>query len=159
MPANPQHFLIVVIRPTLIKLGLHSPASEQLLLATAIQESHLIHRKQIGGPALSYFQIEPKTHNDIWDNFLKYRPQLSNKVTQLMTKPNADKIKELENNDKYAAAMARIHYIRVSAPIPQLNDIQKMAAYWKRHYNTPLGKGKESEFIINWNKFNGGIKP
>ncbi len=85
MSQSPQHFLASVIRPTLMTLGLYSPAAEQLLLATAIQESHLTHRKQIGGPALSYFQIEPKTHNDIWDNFLKYRPQLSGKVLQLMT--------------------------------------------------------------------------
>lgn len=137
MSQNPQHFLASVIRPTLMTLGLYSPAAEQLLLATAIQESHLTHRKQIGGPALSYFQIEPKTHNDIWDNFLKYRPQLSSKILQLMSKPNADKIQELKNNDKYAAAMARIHYLRVTAPIPPLNDIVKMAAYRKRYYNTP----------------------
>lgn len=159
MPTNPQHFLVSVIRPTLIKLGLHSPAAEQLLLATAIQESHLVYRKQISGPALSYFQIEPKTHNDMWDNFLKFRPQLSSKVVQLMTKPNADKIKELEKNDAYAAAMARIRYLRVPAPMPPANDIKKMAAYWKRYYNTPLGKGKESEFIGNWKKYSGGGTP
>lgn len=153
MPVNPQKFLLFVIRPTLLRLGLHSPASEQLLLATAIQESHLVHRKQIGGPALSYFQIEPKTHNDIWDNYLKYRSQLSNKVMQLMSNAGADKIKELENNDKYATAIARIHYLRVHAPIPQFNDIAKMAAYWKRYYNTALGKGRVIDFISNWKKY------
>lgn len=159
MPTNPQLLIATAIKPALFKLGLYSPAAEQLLLATAIQESNLIHRKQIGGPALSYFQIEPKTHNDIWDNFLKYRPQLSNKVLQLMSNPASDKIKELENNDKYAAAIARIHYLRVPAPIPKYNDIAKMAAYWKRYYNTALGKGKESDFINNWNKYKGKVHP
>ncbi len=142
MPQNPQTFLTSLIRPALIELELYSPAAGQLLLATAIQESHLTHRKQINGPALSYFQMEPKTHNDIWDNFLKYRPKLSGKIIQLMSNPDADKIKELKNNDKYAAAMARIHYLRVSAPIPPLNDIPKMAAYWKRYYNTPYRERK-----------------
>lgn len=159
MPTNPQHLVATAIKPALFKLGLYSRAAEQLLLATAIQESNLIHRKQIGGPALSYFQIEPKTHNDIWDNFLKYRPQLSIKVIQLMSNPASDKIKELENNDKYAAAIARIHYLRVPAPIPKYNDIAKMAAYWKRYYNTALGKGKESDFINNWNKYKGKVHP
>ncbi len=135
-------------------LELRSIIAEQLLLATAIQESHLIHRKQIGGPALSYFQIEPKTHGDIWDNFLKDRPQLYRKITQLMSQPTANKIKELENNDKYATAIARIHYLRIPAPLPQFNDIPKMAAYWKKYYNTAIGKGREVDFINNWKKFN-----
>jgi len=133
---TPQAFTTTVIKPVLLKLGLHSPAAEQLLLATAIQESHLKYRKQIGGPALSYFQIEPNTHDDIWNNFLKYRPQLSNKVIGLMSSPVANKIKELENNDKYAAAIARIHYLRVPAPIPQYN-----------------------KFINNWKKYGSVVKP
>lgn len=159
MPVNPNIFSTTVIRPTLISLGLHTPAAEQLLLATAIQESHLIHRRQVGGPALSYFQIEPRTHDDVWDNFLKYRTQLAGKVKQFLTSPAANKIKELENNDKYATAIARIIYLRVPAPIPPLNDIPKMAAYWKRYYNTALGKGKESDFINNWKKYHGGTTP
>ena len=156
---TPQAFTTTVIKPVLLQLGLYSPAAEQLLLATAIHESHLKYRRQIGGPALSYFQIEPNTHNDIWDNFLKYRPQLSNKVIQLMSSPVANKIKELENNDKYAAAIARIHYLRVPAAISQYNNIPKMAAYWKHYYNTILGKGKEIEFINNWKKYGSAVKP
>ena len=159
MPTTPQLLIATAIKPALLKLGLYTPAAVQLLLATAIQESNLLHRKQIGGPALSYFQIEPKTHDDIWDNFLKYRPQLSSKVDQLMSNPAANKIKELENNDKYAAAIARIHYLRVPAPLPKHNDIVKMAAYWKRYYNTALGKGKEADFINNWNKYKGKVHP
>ncbi|HIE39972.1 MAG TPA: hypothetical protein EYP76_00900 [Thiomicrorhabdus sp.] len=76
-----------------------------------------------------------------------------------MSSPVANKIKELENNDKYAAAIARVHYLRVRAPIPQYNNIPKMAAYWKRYYNTILGKGKEIEFINNWNKYGRIVKP
>jgi hypothetical protein len=133
--------------------------AEQLLLGTALQESHLSHRRQIGGPALGYFQVEPKTHDDVWNNFLKYRPQLAAKVNQLLSSPTANKIKELENNDKYATAIARIIYLRAPAPMPPLNDIPKMAAYWKRYYNTALGKGKEADFVSNWKKYNGGVVP
>lgn len=156
---TPQTFSTTVIRPVLVRLGLHSPAAEQLLLATAIQESHLIYRKQIGGPALSYFQIEPNTHDDIWNNFLKFRPHLSSMIVSFMTSPVANKTKELETNDKYAAAIARIHYLRVPAPIPQYNDIPKMAAYWKRYYNTILGKGREIDFINNWKKYGSTLQP
>ena len=108
---------------------------------------------------VDFFEKLVNQQSHIWDNFLKYRPQLSSKVIQLMSNPASDKIKELENNDKYAAAIARIHYLRVSAPIPKYNDIAKMAAYWKRYYNTALGKGKESDFINNWNKYKGKVHP
>jgi len=47
----------------------------------------------------------------------------------------------------------------VPAAIPQYNNIPKMASYWKRYYNTILGKGKEIEFINNWKKYGSGVKP
>jgi hypothetical protein len=111
---TPQEFLATVIRPTLMAIDLDSTAAEQLLLGTAMQESDLVHRRQMGdGPARGFFQMEPFTHNDIWENFLKFHPELAAKITKLLTSPGADKIEELENNDQYACAMARAHYFRV----------------------------------------------
>jgi hypothetical protein len=73
-----EEFLTTVIRPTLIQIGLHSRAAEQLLLGTAMQESDFIHRRQMGGgPACSFFRMEPATHNDIWQNFLELRRRAS----------------------------------------------------------------------------------
>jgi hypothetical protein len=37
--------------------------------------------------------------------------------------------------------MCRLHYRRVAEPLPAAKDTEAMAAYWKAHYNTPLGKG------------------
>jgi hypothetical protein len=153
---DPQTFVTTVIKPALEAIGLYSKAAEQLLLGTAIQESRIKYRIQFGnGPARSYFQMEPNTHNDIWANFLKYKPDLAKKVTALMTSPTADKINELEFNDKYAAAMARVHYLRVSAPMPEYNDIPEMAKYWKKYYNTFKGKGTRKEYMHNWKKYSG----
>jgi hypothetical protein len=79
-------------------------------LGTAIVESKLKYRKQIGGPALGLFQMEPNTHNDIWNNFLKYRDGLRRAIIKIFgTDLHA---KDLENNDDYATIMARIHYLR-----------------------------------------------
>lgn len=150
---TPEAFLTTVIRPTLMEIGLHTTAAEQLLLGTAMQESDLVHRRQMGdGPARGYFQMEPATHNDIWQNFLKFKKELGNKVAALLKSPAADKIAELEHNDRYACAMARVHYFRVSEALPPANDIAAMARYWKQHYNTPLGAGKPSEFVAKWKK-------
>jgi hypothetical protein len=134
--AQPIHFTALEIRPALVSIGLWSRAAEQLLLATAIQESRLFYRRQINGPALGFFQMEPRTHDDIWTNFLAYRKELASKVEALMD-DGADKLGQLERNDRYAAAMARVHYYRYPDPIPELGDIEGMAELWKRRYNGP----------------------
>jgi hypothetical protein len=154
-------FRNTVIRPVLTKLGLGGQDAEELLLGTAVQESlNLQYRTQVGGgPAKGYFQMEPSTHDDIWANFLKYRQNLSSDVLSFLSSKNANKITELENNDKYAAAMARIHYLRVPAPLPKAGDIIAQANYWKQYYNTPLGKGKPHEYVEKWNKYVLGITP
>jgi len=157
---KPDDFLTKIIEPVLCHLSdvPFSKAASQLLLSTAIKESqNFKYRKQVGGPALSYFQIEPATHDDIWDNYLKFRPKLAQLVTQLLSSPKADKITELETNDNYAAALARIVYKRSPAKLPAADDISAMANYWKQHYNTPLGKGTPAGFIDIWNKSTANI--
>ena len=54
---------------------------------------------------------------------------------------------DLETNDLYACAMCRIHYQRVREPLPDADDLEGQAAYWKAHYNTPLGAGTVEHFI------------
>ena len=150
---KPQEYLEKVIEPVLCSLpGIPtSQAAAQLLLGTAIKESgNFKYRKQIGGPALSFFQIEPESHQDIWDNYLKFRPQLKTRIENIMTKPDADKLHELENNESYAAAMARIKYQRCPEKMPDVDDIDAMARYWKKFYNTPLGKGTVKGYLESW---------
>lgn len=65
-----------LIQRATISLGLWSQAAEDLLLGTAIQESGLVHVRQVGGPALGYWQMEPATHDDIWASFVQHRPEL-----------------------------------------------------------------------------------
>jgi len=148
-------FRKTVIQPVLLRFGVKNIAAEELLLGTAVQESlNFMYRSQVGGgPAKGYFQMEPATHNDIWDNYLKYRKNLASNVMSFLSTPNADRILELENNDKYAAAMARVHYMRVTAPLPKAGDVAAQARYWKQYYNTPLGKGVPHEYINKWNKY------
>lgn len=144
-----------VIRPALQSINLWSPEAEELLLGTAIVESDLLHRKQLGsGPARSFFQMEPITHDDIWNNFLKYKPDLARAISSLITSPDADKLVELEKNDPYACAMARAHYARVTSPLPKAGDVEAMAKYWKNHYNTnhPRAKGRWEKYVEKWNK-------
>lgn len=142
-------FRDIVIVPALKSVALHSEAAVELLLGTALQESRLQYLKQLGtGPALGLFQMEPATHDDIWTNYLAYRPELAARVARLAHVRNAG---ALATDLLYAAAMCRVFYRRIKDPLPAAGDVPGQAAYWKEHYNTYLGAGTEDEYIENWN--------
>jgi len=154
--ADAFNFLTSVIRPTLKRIDAWSNAAEELLLGTALVESDLTYRRQLGGgPALGLFQMEPATHQDIWINFLKYHPALAQAITGLKSSPTAKALAELETNDKYACAMARAQYLRKRPPIPAAGDTKAMAEYWKQHYNTTLGSGSPGSYVAAWRKIMG----
>lgn len=140
----------LVIRPALKELGLHSPAAEQLLIGTALQESGLKKLRQYGnGPALGLWQMEPFTHDDLWLNFLNRKKDLADRLREMCQEPTADK---LTWNLRYAAAMCRVKYFQVPAKLPGYDDIPAQAAYWKRYYNTPLGRGTVAEYLETWHR-------
>jgi hypothetical protein len=136
-----------IIRPPLKALNLWSEAAENLLMGTCAQESHLgEYIKQVNGPALGIFQMEPATHDDIWGHL---NTDLMRQARQAagMFHPKAE---IMIYNLHYAVIMCRLHYRRVKEPLPDANDIAGLAKYWKKYYNTHLGKGKEQDFITNY---------
>jgi len=146
--------LVEAIRPALVSLMGGGLAAEKLLLGTAIQESLLIHRQQLGGgPALGLFQMETATHDDCWNNYLKFRVQLANRVKQTLEPGQKAQAAVMKINDRYAAAMCRVRYMRVAEALPSGDDIEAMANYWKEHYNTPLGAGTPEEFVSKWGQY------
>ena len=146
--------LLEGIRPALNILGRGGRVAEQLVLGTGIQESLLIHRQQLGGgPALGLFQMEPFTHDDCWNNFLRFRPDLADKVKRTLKPGERPLASTLKINDRYAAAMCRVRYIRAAPPLPRPDDLQGLANYWKQHYNTPLGAGTPEEFVAKWPQY------
>ena len=155
-----KQFRELVVRPTLEHLDLWSEAAENLLVGTAVQESRLEFLQQHGGgPALGVYQIEPATHLDVWENFLRYRKgpsdnYLWNAVGNLAAPlPELPADEQLITNLAYATAIARIIYYRRPEPLPAADDIEGLAAYWKQHYNTPLGKGDPDEWADNYRRY------
>ncbi len=146
---DPEHFRIYVIRPTLERIALWSQSAENLLLGTALTESgglKWLHQLG-GGPALGLYQMEPATHDDHWQNFLAYRPGLRERVESVLAP--GDKLDQLMTNLAYATAMARVHYLRDPEPLPAADDIEAMAHYWKRVYNTEAGAGTVGKFVMD----------
>ena len=134
------------------KPGLFNAYAVDLLMGTSAQESHLgTYIRQLGnGPALGIFQMEPNTFEDIMDNFLYYQPDLLRDIKQACNVARLTPT-TLMYNLKVSIVFARLHYWRVSDPLPA--TINGMALYWKEHYNTRLGKGKPEEFIENYKRY------
>lgn len=106
-----------------------------LLLGTAIAESQLKHIRQMGGgPALSYFQIEPTTANDVRASIKGSR--LDGCVSSFEY-VSTSFISQLAVNTRLACAIARIIYWRVREPIPTTG--RELSYYHKKYYNTAAG--------------------
>ena len=152
---NVPQFREFIVRPVLKYMGMASLNAEELLIATAVHESNgLEYIRQLGrGPALSVFQIEPATHKDVWNNYIAYRPDLSNLMTRLRFDAFRGQELELMGNLPYAVAIARLIYLRAKPPLPDKENIMGMAKYWKQYYNTLRGKGRVDDFVNNYNRY------
>jgi len=145
--------LRMLITEVLTEIGLYSDNACELLMLTAAHESHLGHyiMQRDRGPAKGIFQMEPATESDIWKNYLKYKPELGLRVRSLMGEADFDNL-QLTGNLLYQIAMARIHYYRVAEALPDHRDHLAMANYWKRYYNTYLGKGNPAVAVEDYRR-------
>lgn len=143
-----------VIKPSLKEMGLYSEEAEQLLIGTASVESKLgTYLKQVKGPALGIYQIEPATHHDVWENYIQYRSDLKSSLMEITSV--SDWVREdyrpchslLIHDLRYATIIARLIYRRVPYFLPTAGDWPAMAEYWKSFYNTSAGKGTVKKFI------------
>jgi len=142
-----------LIQSTLTPLNLYSTNAEELLMATCANESNLgEYRTQIHGPARGIFQMEGEDFDDIWKNYLHYKPELAAKI---MSNNNGKQgtVDDLINNDAYAIAMCRVHYLRSPGSLPPSTDIEQIWNYYKLHYNTPQGGARHDEFIKKYNLY------
>ncbi len=141
-----------LIEETLKEINMYSESAVNLLLGTAAQESVFgTYLKQIKGPALGVFQMEPVTYRDIYDNYLNYKKPLWALIEVSM---GFDYCAENMIHDlKYAIIMCRLHYRRVKEKLPESNDIKGLARYYKKYFNTHLGKATEEEFINNYQRY------
>lgn len=125
---------------------MYSPAAVNLLLGTAAHESLCgFHLKQVKGPALGVWQVEPTTHADVYENFINRRPGLLEIFRGLRSGWPDQLVWDL----RYSAAVARVIYWRAPEAIPEKDDIEGQARYYKKYYNTASGKGSIDAYIDN----------
>lgn len=154
MGLHAEQLRINVIEPVCRHLGLYSPGATALLLGVVAQESAMgTYLRQLGGPALGICQMEPDTFNDIYKNFLHYRPSLRAKLAELVSPLWGATPPEMVANLAYSVAMARVHFFRVPLALPDDRDVEAMARYWKQWYNTPEGAGAVEEFTASFHRW------
>ena len=143
-----QQFLTHVVRPTLRDTQLWSEAAETLLMGTvAVESNGGKYLAQLKGPALGAFQVEPDTHTDVWDNYLRYRRDRVWTLQRELGYSCRPDHSRLVTDLAYATYIARIIYLRVPEPLPHAMDVEGLANYWKQNFNTYLGSGSPEKFI------------
>lgn len=134
-----------VVTETLKEMDRFKPECVELLCMIAAHESMLgKYRKQIKGPALSLFQIEPRTHNSIWDH--------CDSIDKLAKKLGIKRrLESLADDDRYAVFVARCYLLMDKSPLPK--TVCEMGEYAKTYWNSNDGKASPEAYIdayIKW---------
>lgn len=131
----------------LLPAKMTSQAARAQLLKTALQESRGVHRRQIGGPALGLWQFElgaihgHGSNGKEWGLFVHpaTRDHLIHVAEERGVRPTPVAIhRALEHDDVLAAAVARLNYWWVPAPMP---DPYNEPGSW-HYYNSTWAPGK-----------------
>ena len=135
-----------IINYSLKEMKMYSEDAASLVFRTGMAESGYRHLRQVSGPALGFFQCEPATIQDIWDNYVSYRTEIKVRLWELGYKEKADDLAFI-GNIPVQVALCRLKYRRDKHPLPSKDDLQGQAEYWKRVYNTELGRGTVEHFM------------
>lgn len=156
-----------IIEPTLKQMNYlggnyNTKESRFLLLCTAAIESNCGHYiKQIEGPALGIWQMEPNTYIDIWNNSDAIHQlcveNLLSQTTDNFYIESKGVTNEMVYNPRYSCAMARLKYAMDIKQLPSLpesgvkglmaTDAYIYFSYYKRIYNTEIGASTFGKWI------------
>lgn len=141
----------LIIKPALEDLVMYSEEAVELMIFTcAVESNGGSYLKQMSGPALGIYQMEPKTYNDIWQNYIMKNSSILLRFIHgfgINVMPDEHR---LIYDLRFATAMTRIHYMRIPEPLPKLHDLEALWNYYKTYYNTSAGK---AEYHDSLNKY------
>lgn len=146
----------VIIRPSLAAIGLLSDDAVQLMLLTAANESNLgefLLQKGIGfGGGIGIYQMQSMTYNMLWDQVISGNSALRAKIRLFLGYEGKPVAQRLVSDLNLASILTRLFYFNIKDPLPKANNIPAMAFYYKRWYNTLLGKATVEEAEANYRR-------
>lgn len=131
----------------------HLPGDEnvvRLLLMIAAHESGGFHYcKQVKGPALGLFQMEPPTYRHV----MQYLER-TGKFPAISRRLHAER---MLIDTEFAAAIARVYLYTFPEPIPDADDLEGLAAYAKKYWNTEYGAATAEKYLNDFKKHAWGV--
>lgn len=147
---TPDTLLDIAIRPALRILPgrMDSQAAEALLLAIALQESGLRHRRQMhGGPARGYWQFEQIGIDGV--DMHPASQDYARGMCAMLSVPSAEAHSAIEWNDVLAAVYARLALWRLPQALP--DGRMDWAQGWKQYLDVwRPGKPREEKWRDNY---------
>ena len=144
----------------------YADATARLLFGTGAQESGYRNGRQLGfslistAGAFGFWQVEKGSVTDslaylarrcdVADRALPWLPEPHRRVAEnsMDGRIVSELLKAIMWSPELGVFFSRVHYLRVPEPIPV--RLEDQAGYWKRHYNTALGKGRPEQYINSW---------
>lgn len=146
------------IKEVLIRDNLYSKARLHQVYHTGIAESAYKTNMSSDGKAFSWWQVEYPTAQSLLCDSLPAFPDhdpIHKSIIALFASTGMrwEQFARIMLNKKNSNAFALqvefcvLKYKTIPEPLPAWNDLPAQASYWKRHYNTSLGKGSINHFI------------
>ncbi len=122
-----------------------SESAVRLLLMIAAHESGgFMYCRQNGGPALGLWQMEPPTHKHVTDYLNR-----TGKFPAIGRNLPAER---MVIDAEYAAAMARVYLWTFPEPLPEADDLQGLAEYAKKYWNTNAGAATAEKYLADFKR-------
>lgn len=141
-----------IIKPSLEALGDYSPLAEQLLLATAAQESLLgLHCYDGKSEGMGLYRITKAKHRALWDSYLIQFPDLASRQRGLASQQQflLDPERELITNLSYSTGMAWMIYRQAGINPGAACDPLSMAQLWVAFFDNGCGAVRNTDVFLN----------
>lgn len=142
-----------ILTPALEAIQFRDPNFRELLVFTcAVESAGGTYVKQIKGPALGIFQMEPATYTDVWQNYILRKPDIVNLLSLNLGVNRMMPPQELISNLSFATVMAALLYKQRKAN-PTSSDADELWNIYKPLYNTVKGAAQKDASIKAYKKF------
>ena len=150
---NINQFREEIVLPALHGLQLYTKELAELLVFTcAVESAGGTYVKQLHGPAVGIFQIEPASFTDLWVNYIVRKPNILNLLTLNFGVHKMPQPSELITDLKLAAAICGLFYMH-RTKIPTSMVAEDLWELYKKYYNTESGKAEKDASLKAYAKF------
>ena len=115
---------------------------------------HYLVQQNIGFKGgIGIYQMQRGTYDDIWSRKINDKVAIKARIRLMLGYEGKPPAERMATDMTLATIMTRLFYAAIPNPLLASDDIRGIGEYWKRYYNTALGKGTVDEFVTNYRKY------